>query len=232
MFGQRTFFQYNELQKPVDRKYYLDTGFLSPSATGEDYNQWTNPTNAYSSNNSYATEVDVNQKQDYYNFTFNIPAGATIDGIEVVLEAKTQDTFWSPKISVALSYNGGTNYTSEKQTSTLTTSDANYTLGGSTDTWGRTWDDTEFSDTNFRAYVEYNASIGGDTTSLDHIQIKVYYTGGTTTSTSITSTSSSTTPSSSTSTSTTSTSSSTSTTSTTTSTSTTSTSTSTTSSTS
>lgn len=31
-----------------------DTSFKSPSATGDDYNQWATPSNAYASNNNRA----------------------------------------------------------------------------------------------------------------------------------------------------------------------------------
>ncbi len=151
-----------------------DTGLKSPSATGEDHNQWSTPSSAYASNNDYAFEDTLNHKQDYYNFTFGIPSGATINGIEVKLEAKDQEIA-TGVIGVELSHNGGTTYTSSgKDTGTLTGSDAVYTLGGSSDTWGRSWSDTEFSNTNFRLRVN------ADTLYLwlDHVQAKVYYTTG------------------------------------------------------
>ena len=50
----------------------LDTGWLNPSATGIDYNQWTSPANAYSSNDNYTYNWTLNNKQDYYNF--NVPS--------------------------------------------------------------------------------------------------------------------------------------------------------------
>jgi hypothetical protein len=42
-----------------------DTGFRSPSATGDDYNQWTSASNAYSSDDQYAEEDSNNGKQDW-----------------------------------------------------------------------------------------------------------------------------------------------------------------------
>ena len=66
----------------------MDTGWKSPTGTGDNYNQWTNPTNAYSSDDNYATAAiaGASKCQDYTNFNFDIPAGATIDGVEISLE--------------------------------------------------------------------------------------------------------------------------------------------------
>lgn len=154
-----------------------DTGLLSPTSTGEDHNQFTNPTNAYSSNNTYATENVSAEKQDYYNFTFDVPAGATIDGIEVKAEAVAQVSepagwLWD------LSWNGGTNYTNSGYGSGdfIDSVEVVYTQGGATDLWGRSWTDSEFSNTNFRIRVECVDLGSGATLAIDHIQVRVYYT--------------------------------------------------------
>lgn len=156
-----------------------DTGLKSPTATGEDHNQWGSGSSAFSSNNDYAVEITLNQEQDYYNFSFSIPAGATIDGIEVKAEVKDVDCT-SCIIGVELSWDGGPTYTtSGYDTGELTTSeDVIYTLGGATDKWGRIWADTEFSDANFRLRINADSLGGGEfpAINLDHIQAKVYYT--------------------------------------------------------
>jgi hypothetical protein len=155
-----------------------DTGLKSPSATGEDYNQWSNPTNAYSSNNVYTVSTITNEKQDYYNFTFGITSSATIDGIEVRIEA-SENFGGTTIVGVELSYNGGTNYTSTGyNTGDLTSTDTTYTLGGSTNTWGRTWTDTELGNTNFRLRINTN-NPGFYNPKVDHIQVIVYYTEAT-----------------------------------------------------
>ena len=58
------------------------------------------------------------------------------------------------EILVSLSWNGGTNFTSTKTTGALNYWGDDKTLGGSTDTWGRSWSYTEFSNTNFRVRIE------------------------------------------------------------------------------
>lgn len=156
----------------------VDTGLKSPSATGEDYNQWSNPSNAFSSDDSYASEISTNQKQDYYDFSFGIPEDSTINGIEVKLESSFDPGgFGDGEIGVELSWDGGISYTtSSKSTGLLTVVDTIYTLGGSSDTWGRSWSDGEFSNANFRARINADQVAFQGTDFLDHIQITVYYT--------------------------------------------------------
>ena len=68
-----------------------DTGLKSPTATASP-NSWTNPSDAFSSNNTYASESTNNDSQGYRDFGFSVPGGATINGIEVTLEAYSQAT--------------------------------------------------------------------------------------------------------------------------------------------
>jgi len=58
------------------------------------------------------------------------------------------------EILVSLSWNAGTTYTSTKTTGALGYFGDDITLGGNTDTWGRTWGDSEFSNSNFRIQIE------------------------------------------------------------------------------
>ena len=153
-----------------------DTGFKSPSATGQDYNQWSNPTNAFASDNSRAREDRNGQQQDWYNFTFGVPGGATIVGIEVSVEAVDWDCS-NDGVDIELSWDGGTSYTSSgKGASWPCETEVTNTFGGSADTWGRTWSDFEFSNANFRLRL---TKTGTDWVFIfvDHVQAKVYYQG-------------------------------------------------------
>ena len=58
-------------------------------------------------------------------------------------------------VYVALSYNNGSNWTAEKNTGIITASDQNYVLGGSTDTWGRSWTQAELGNSNFVIYISH-----------------------------------------------------------------------------
>ena len=150
-----------------------DTGFKSPTATGEDYNDFLNPTDAYSSNDVETYAIGINDKQDYYDFTFGVPSGATIDGIEVTVEGEAPSNY-EGVIEVEVSHDGGTTYTSQNKQNTFTDTESTETYGGSTDTWGRSWSQSEFSDANFRVRMEWFS--GTNFMAVDHIQIKVYYT--------------------------------------------------------
>ena len=148
----------------------------SPSATGDDYTDFSTPANAYTSNNQYAREAINNQDQDWFNFAFGIPAGAVIDGIEVRIEASDED--WSGNgADVDLSWDGGASYTSTGYGFMYNNdTDVVSTHGGSTNGWGRTWSDGELSDANFRLRL---TKTGNNFTwvRVDHIEITVYYTG-------------------------------------------------------
>lgn len=116
--------------------YAADTGLKSPTSTGSVYNQFTNPANAYSSDNNYATENRNGEQQDYYVFNFGLTT-ETITGINISLEGK--DTSWSNEgVDVELSWNGGTSWTSTGYGATWPNStDGVRYLGGPSDTWGR-----------------------------------------------------------------------------------------------
>lgn len=123
------------------------------------------------SDNLYATFDD---KDDYAIYGFpnlNIPSGATIDGIEVIVEGQTT----SRDFDISLWNKSNSNpdaYTSTK-TANLGSSDNTITVGGSTEQWGKTWTNSDF-DTDFKVRVDANS--GGGIASLNMIQVKVYYT--------------------------------------------------------
>ncbi|KXK00285.1 MAG: hypothetical protein UZ19_OD1000074 [Parcubacteria bacterium OLB19] len=153
-----------------------DPNFIKPSATGDIDNEWTNPSNALNSDGSYATAGSAALKQSYNGFSFGIPGGNTILGIEVKVDASGSTA--NGTIDVALSWDGGSSYTTGKATPTLSGTDIVYSVGGNGDTWGRSWTATEFNPTNFRLRVTANPS--SNTLRLDALEVRVYHqsTGG------------------------------------------------------
>ncbi len=153
-----------------------DTGYQSPSATGDDYYDWTDPTGAYTSNDfNKASELTNYEDQDWYNFGFSIPAGAIIDGIRVSIEGSTSVQFYSVGCRVRLSWDGGITYTSYKSPQSWTsTTDYYRTAGASWDTWGRSWSPSDFDNSNFRIWLEKTGSFSA-ALRVDHIRIIVYY---------------------------------------------------------
>ena len=146
----------------------MDTGYKSPTATGAYANTWTNPTNAYSSNDTYAIATAL-EGQDYQDYDFGIPEGATINGIEVSVESYVSS---STSLTVSLSYDNYSHAATPKYI-LMEESESSLVVGGATDTWGRDWTVSEFSNANFGSYFYLNYDV---TAYIDHIKIKVYYT--------------------------------------------------------
>ncbi len=171
-----------------------DTGFSNPTSnsadSGGDNDGFSNATRAYSDNSQLATDSNSGSgtgtsctgsdkdKHQFYNYNLPVPPGATISGIEVRLDAWADSTSNSPTMCVQVSWDGGTSWTTTKSTSTLTTSQATYLLGGSSDNWGRTWGNSEFSNSNFRLRIINVSSSTSRDFYLDWAAVKVYYSGG------------------------------------------------------
>jgi hypothetical protein len=170
------------------------TGFLAPtgqaaqrSSAGDNNGYQTSPTNAFVNDSVFA--VDTNSgtglgnsctgsgkdKHHFFNYNFSIPGAAVIKGLEVRLDARADSTAGSPHICVQISWNGGSTWTTAKQTANLSTGELTYVLGTPTDLWGHTWSAGEFSNANFRIRVIDVATNGARDFSLDYIAVNVTY---------------------------------------------------------
>jgi hypothetical protein len=183
---------------PTNTPMMGNTGFLSPSANaprtssaGDNNGFESNPTNAYADGGGVAQDVNSGSntnssctanskdKHDFFNYNITLPGGVTVKGIEVRLDAFVDAVGGNaPKMCVQLSWNGGANWTTAKQTPTLTTNEATYILGSAADTWGRSWTTANLSNTNFRVRVIAVASGSSATNrdfSLDWGAVRVTY---------------------------------------------------------
>ncbi|MDQ3004574.1 MAG: M14 family metallopeptidase [Chloroflexota bacterium] len=171
----------------------VNTGLLSPttsaavtSGSGDNNGYQTSPSNAFANDGLFAVDTNsgtnnntscTSNRKDrhtFYNYDFSsIPGTATITGIEVRLDGRADNTSGAPKFCVEISSNGGASWTTAKSTSTLTTSEATYLLGGAADTWGRTWASGDF--TNFRVRITNVASSTSRDFSLDWAAVQVTY---------------------------------------------------------
>jgi len=173
----------------------VDTGLFSPttsaavtSGSGDNNGYQLNPSNAFANDGLFAVDTNsgtnsntscTSSRKDrhiFYNYGFSIPSGATISGIEVRLDGRADSTSGSPRFCVEISWNGGASWTTAKSTSTLTTSEATYLLGGTADTWGRTWASGDFTNVNFRVRITDVASSTSRDFSLDWVGVQVRYT--------------------------------------------------------
>ena len=81
----------------------------------------------------------------------------------------------SPKICVQLSWDGGMTWTTAKSTTTLSTTEATYSLGSPSDPWGRTWSASDFNNANFRLRVIDVAGNQSRDFFLDYVAVNVSY---------------------------------------------------------
>jgi hypothetical protein len=168
------------------------TSLRSPAAnaadSGGDGNGFeSSPQNAYAddtlravdgnSGTGWSTSCTSSSKDKhrFYNYGLTLPAGVSIRGIEVRLDARVDSTSGSPKMCVQVSWNGGTTWTSPKSTTTLSTWMGTFTLGSATDTWGRSWTSSNFTDANFRVRVINVSSSTSRDFSLDWAAVRVHY---------------------------------------------------------
>ncbi len=158
-----------------------DTGLLDPAAdaadTGGDGDGFeSSPTNAFADAGGNATNTDgAADRHRFYNYGISIGASCSITGIEVRLDWWLDSTAGISSMSVELSWDGGTTWTSAKTDTVESTTELTAILGGSSDTWGRTWAVSEFSDANFRARLISNSDDALRDFSLDWVPVTVHY---------------------------------------------------------
>jgi hypothetical protein len=170
----------------------VNTGLLNPTSntaqSGGDRNGYeVNTSTAYANDSVFAMDVNsgtgtntscTDKKKDnhlFYNYGISLPGTSTVQGIEILLDAKADSTVGSPKLCIQLSWNGGASWTTVKQTGTLSTTEQTYTLGSPTDTWGRVWTIADLSNANFRVRIIDVASDTARDFSLDSISVRVTY---------------------------------------------------------
>ncbi|MBI5289500.1 MAG: hypothetical protein HY873_11070 [Chloroflexi bacterium] len=98
-----------------------------------------------------------------------------IDGIEVGLEARTDDAIGQVYFCVQLSWDGGQTWTEPERTNQLTAEPAFLTAGLPDDTWGRTWSAGELDNGRLAVRV---ISVSDDTRRdlwIDWIGVRASY---------------------------------------------------------
>jgi hypothetical protein len=148
------------------------------------FDDWFLPEFAYT-NGDGAARAAKNVVHNYHNFNFSIPAGSTISGIEVRLDAWYNTSGWPPggigSFRVWLSWDHGTSKTSFVNSATVSENEATYYVGGPTSPWGRTWSPSDFTNASFEIQLMAYTNISvvnypNQTLSLDYCQVTVYYT--------------------------------------------------------
>ncbi|KKK68280.1 hypothetical protein LCGC14_2945630, partial [marine sediment metagenome] len=144
---------------------------------------WSNPDNAKTSNDAYATTGNLNVVSHYLkatNFGFSIPTGSTINGIIVEIE-KWEDIspFGGVKDSEVKVVKSDGTIGSTNKADTVTRwptpdSDTYISSGTNNDLWGEVWTAEDINDIDFGAVLAAVGVPTGPATSyanVDHIQI-------------------------------------------------------------
>ena len=174
-----------------------NSGLLNPSTnnpkvsnSGDNNGYENSPTNAYTNDGIFAVDRNsgtsstaanttctstAKDSHQFGNYNISVPNGTNIAGIEVRLDAKIDSITPASFICAQLSWDGGTTWTAIKTTPSLTTAEATYTLGSATDTWGRAWNLSELSNTNFKLRLIDVAGSTARDFSLDWAAIRVHY---------------------------------------------------------
>jgi hypothetical protein len=173
---------------PADPGY---VGHIAPTAAQSisespySNNGWNSPEFIYSSGEASITAAtfgtgDLSYVLKGYSFNFSaIPDGATIDGVEVIINARHGSDALPVTISLAQLLDTsrvkvGTNQYSSPQT--LTTSAADYTVGGAADLWGNALTPAWVKDADFGVALGFTAGGNKAKVYVDSVTMKVWYT--------------------------------------------------------
>jgi hypothetical protein len=154
----------------------LDTGWVAPTSNSGGSGV-TNPQYAYADDTSYANFASGGLSSWNYSYNFSsIPAGATINGIEVNTLGYLTGNGNRKNMRVNLSWDSGITFPIFKDNiEDWTTSVNNHIVGGPTDQWGHSpaWTRDEIVN-KFRVKVTWR---GSDSTAyLDYLPVRVNYT--------------------------------------------------------
>ena len=173
---------FNEVDQDVDNFSVIEiaasnTGWKDPTTTGETDNNWTNPTNAYTSDNIDATEstTGTNGDQDFGDFGISL-TDETIRGVQVKVEFTADTSTEVAKVAVEVSLDNGSTWSSalagqlenDGADDIIIYGHANYL-------WGETWTASDTSDDEFRVRVEFDAVESNDNLLVDDVSVRVFY---------------------------------------------------------
>jgi hypothetical protein len=159
-----------------------DTGWRSPSSNaatsgGDGDGFEDNPGGAYADGGSWAYSQDGSgDRHIYSDFDIDIPAGATVEGIEVSLDGWKDDGSTSAYYNVQLSWDGGNSWTGAWPTAYLWREvEQTFTVGGTSSSWGRSWTRDQLLNENFRVRIVSVCSWEGRDFYLDWVRVRVTY---------------------------------------------------------
>ncbi|MBK8621014.1 MAG: carboxypeptidase regulatory-like domain-containing protein [Saprospiraceae bacterium] len=153
------------------------------------YSKWVNPILAKEEDNQKTSIKLSSLKQGshlhFSDFVANIPAGASIKGIEVFVKGQSTRPSSLSEMSVTLLANNQSVISQNKANSiplqkpwsaNADGSDKKWCYGGKTDTWGIDWNSDWMNAKDFTLEIQLrNASVQEVTAMIDHIDIVIHY---------------------------------------------------------
>ncbi|MFO7618516.1 MAG: Ig-like domain-containing protein [Thermoplasmata archaeon] len=139
---------------------------------------WATPANAYAVDSVDTTAGTNALRHSWYGYDFStIPAGSTIDGIQVVLRNADSNRNGN-SVDVAISWDSGTSWSASQNVVLPRNVATDLSTGGVASTWGHSWSLAEIQN-SFRVSMTYNQVDKNG--NVDAVQVTVYYTatGGT-----------------------------------------------------
>ena len=170
------------------------TGFKPCTAqaadSGGDGNGYEgSPANGCTVNGSVATDTNsgsgtstsctstAKDRHRFNTFALGLPGTASaVNGISVRVKLGLDLLSGTNLVCAQLSWDAGTAWTSTQSASLTATALTSYTLGGTTNTWGRTWTVSQLSDANFRVRLINVSNNNARDFTLDGVEVQVNYT--------------------------------------------------------
>jgi len=119
----------------------------------------------------------ANDRHRFWGYAFGLPATVTsIDGITVRADESLGNNGGVSVLCVELSWDGGASWTAPRSVTLTGTAVATYTLGSTSDTWGRTWTVGELTPTAFVIRLTDGTTQPKQTFRLDYLAVAVEYT--------------------------------------------------------
>ncbi len=159
-------------------------GANSPSASSSSgAPAWSNTSNVYTSNNSYATDVissnNTGGSLNASGYGFAIPATAIVRGITVSVIRKSNISGHTQDSSVYLLKAGAQAGSNHQIGGTWGTSNTTKTYGGASDLWGTSWTAADVNNAGFGVKFTAKTDATGTTASVDYISVTVTYSNDT-----------------------------------------------------
>jgi hypothetical protein len=162
-----------------------DTGFVLAGAgatVAGAGTEWLTPERVIADDASYATcSVTTSSTNSEYlkgsTFGLSLPADATIEGIQVQVQAGSASFFPHYIDNVNIGKDDSTLATPVTTNVVLNSILRNFTFGGETDLWGLTWSKSEIEASTFQARLNCLTGSTSTTFYVDAIWVKVFYTG-------------------------------------------------------